>query len=94
MMFKKLGALLSLWEAASTRSNKYQLGDRNNRWSGFNIQYFSIGRLFVLAQERNVEMLERVKPTLNKHSDAFADDAVYHDTEIQTPAVRPTSQAP
>ena len=30
-------------------------------------------------------MLEHIKPTLNMNSDAFADDAVYHETEIDTP---------
>ena len=39
-------------------------------------QLFSIGSLFVLAKEGNVELLERSKPTLNVHAHAFANDTV------------------
>ena len=87
MILKMLGAPLSLWEEASKRSNKYKHGDCCRRWGGFHTQFFSIGSLFALAKEGNAEMLERSKPTLNMNKDVVANDAVYHDTEIDTPSL-------
>ena len=85
MILKTLGAPLLFWELVSKRSKKYRHGDCANRWGGFHTQFFSIGSLFVLAKEGNAEMLERIKPTLNMHADALANDAVYNHTEIDTP---------
>ena len=59
VILKKLGALVSLWEDVSKRSNNYKLGDCGKRWGGFRTQFFSIGSVFVLAQEGNIEMFER-----------------------------------
>ena len=50
-----------------------------------NAKHFSIGSIFVLAKEGNAEMLEHIKPTLNMRADAFSSDAVYDNTEIDTP---------
>ena len=71
MILKTLGAPLILREEVSTRSRKYKHGDCGRRWGGFHTQYFSIGSLFVLAKEGNVDMLERIKPTLNMHANAL-----------------------
>ena len=58
MILKKLGAPpLSLWKDVSKRSNKYKLGDCSKRWPTFHTQFFSIGSLFVLAKEGNLETL-------------------------------------
>ncbi|MFM7983006.1 MAG: PriCT-2 domain-containing protein, partial [Candidatus Fonsibacter sp.] len=43
MIFKKLGAPVSLWEEVSKRSNKYKRGDCIERWNSLNTQLFSIG---------------------------------------------------
>ena len=37
-----------------------------------------------MAKEGNLEMLERSRPTLNMDADAYSNDVVYNDTEIDT----------
>ena len=85
MILKKLGAPLSLWEEVSKRSRKYRHGDCGRRWGGFYTQYFSIGSLFVLAKEGNVEMLERIKPALNVNANIFTNGQVYNRIDINAP---------
>ena len=76
MILKTIGAPLSLWEEVSKRSRKYKHGDCGRRWGGFHTQYFSIGSLFALAKEGNVDMLERIKPTLNMNANIFTNGKV------------------
>ncbi len=69
----------------SKRSKKYKHGDCSRRWHTFHTQYFSIGSLFVLANEGNADMLERIKPTLNMNADIFTNGEEYNCIEIDTP---------
>ncbi|MFM7984352.1 MAG: PriCT-2 domain-containing protein [Candidatus Fonsibacter sp.] len=85
MILKKIGSPLGLWEDVIERSNKYNHGDCSMRWGGFRTQYFCIGSLFVLANEGNADMLERIKPTLNVNADIFTNGAACHCIEIDTP---------
>ena len=85
MVLKKLGAPCSLWEQVSQRSKKYKHGDCTKRWHSLQPEFFSIGSLFVLAKDGNIEMYERIKPTLKTHKRVFNDSGAYPVVEIYTP---------
>ena len=93
MILKKLGAPLSLWEEVSKRSKKYKHGDCGRRWGGFHTQYFSIGSLFVLAKEGNVDMLERIKPTLNMNANIFTNGRCITESISTPPSSQPRNRA-
>ncbi|MFM7989003.1 MAG: PriCT-2 domain-containing protein [Candidatus Fonsibacter sp.] len=63
MIFKKLGAPMSLWEDVSKRSIKYKYSECSRRWGGFNAQFFSIGSLFVPSQERPTPLSLQALPS-------------------------------
>jgi len=54
-------------------------------------EFFSPGSPFVLAQGGNIEMHERIKPTLKTHKRAFDDSRAYPVMEINTPFLTPKS---
>jgi hypothetical protein len=60
---------------ASKRSKQCKFGDCSKRWDNFQSRLFSIASLFALAKEGNIEMLERISPTLNMNADALANEA-------------------
>ena len=91
MILKKLGAPCSLWEQVSRRSKKYRHGDCTKRWHSLQPEFFSIGSLFVLAKDGNIEMYERIKPTLKTHKRVFDDSGAYPVVEISTPFLTPKS---
>jgi hypothetical protein len=91
MVLKKLGAPCSLWEQVSQRSKKYKHGDCTKRWHSLQPEFFSIGSLFVLAKDGNIEMYERIKPTLKTHKRVFDDSGAYPVVEISTPFLTPKS---
>ena len=93
MILKKIGAPCSLWEQVSQRSNKFKNGDCTKRWSGLQPELFSIGSLFVLAKDGNLDMHERVRPTLKAHKRVFDDSGAYPVVEINTPFLTPKSPA-
>jgi len=85
MILKKLGAPLTLWEEVSKRSRKFKNGDCTGRWASMKPKCFGIGSLIVLAKQGNLEMYERIRPTLNMSRDVFEDDVDYKPTLINTP---------
>jgi hypothetical protein len=85
MILKKLGAPLTLWEEVSKRSRKFKNGDCTGRWANMKPKCFGIGSLIVLAKQGNLEMYERIRPTLNMSRDVFEDDVDYKPTLINTP---------
>jgi hypothetical protein len=56
-------------------------------------ELFSIGSLFVLAKDGNLDMYERIRPTLKAHKRVFDDSGAYPVVEINTPFLTPKSPA-
>ena len=85
LILKKIGAPLSLWEEVSKRSRKFKNADCTSKWSNLNPKCIGIGSLIVLAKQGNLEMYERIRPSLNMNQDVFKDDVDYKPTLINTP---------
>jgi hypothetical protein len=56
-------------------------------------ELFSIGSLFVLAKDGNLDMYERIRPTLKAQTRVFDDSGAYPVVEINTPFLTPKSPA-
>ena len=53
---------------------------------------FTVGKLFVWAEEGNPAKLEEISPTLNMNKHVFSDDAEYPAIEIDTPLLTPITE--
>jgi len=71
------------------RSKKYQNGDCAKRWSSLRPTQLTIGSLFVLAKDGNLDMYERIRPTLKMSQKVFGDSASYPVVEINTMFLTP-----
>ena len=85
MILKKVGAPVSLWEEVSKRSKKFKPGDCTKKWGNMHPRCFDVRSLMVLAKQGNLEMYERIKPTLTMNLDTFEDDVDYQPIPINTP---------
>ena len=85
MILKRLGAPMVLWEVMSKRSKKFQVGDCSSRWPSLKTYDFTIFSLQAMAKDGNMDMYNRIKPTLNMSKHVFEDTNEYPPYLIDTP---------
>ena len=85
MVLKKVGAPMGLWETVSRRSKKNKANDCTSRWANMKPRWVSMRTLDVLAKKGNLEMYDRVKPTLKMHTADIFDDSDYKPEKIDIP---------
>ena len=72
MILKSVGAPLSLYEEVSKRSKKYKHGECYSKWRSFTRKRHTVGGLFVLAKEGNLNLFEKVSTNLHMNKHVFS----------------------
>ena len=83
LCLKRIGAPCSLWDEVSKRSKKYKPNECEQLWCCMKPKSLGIGSLILWAKRDNLELYDRIKPTLKMIGNIFEDDQKHESVDIK-----------